>query len=375
VRAGRWTELIYVALAALLLFGAYAWLAHYGIDVTDEGYFLDLASRVQHGQLPYRDFDTYYTPGLFYVNAAILHVFGSNVLPSRILLAAIRLACALVVYGLARRLAPAPFAAVPALIVALMALLVGVHPGWPALLATLLLMDVLARADATRNRRWLLAAGIISGGAFLFKKTWAPSPSSRRSVTRSPPLAGPLPPPARTRGVRRQHRIVDARVFSSALDPLLSTVLWLPLVGTLLVLLVWRTPQVRSRVASLWTGRPCPRRPGLRPERRGDRPVAVPLSALGPQSTPFALFLGSVTRARSPCARAAARHRRPRSVRRMDSTRHRRRRSTALARLLPPFAVAALATRSFCVPTRAAGRSTGARTDPVPAVGRARRGM
>ena len=47
------------------------------------------------------------------LNAALLHVFGSNVLPSRILLVVIRLACALMVYGLARRLAPPPFAAVP----------------------------------------------------------------------------------------------------------------------------------------------------------------------------------------------------------------------------------------------------------------------
>src|SRR4051794_40828657 len=75
VRARRWTEPLGVALAVLLLFSLGAWLARFGIDVTDEGYFLDLANRVQHGQLPYRDFDTYYTPGLFYLNAALLHIF------------------------------------------------------------------------------------------------------------------------------------------------------------------------------------------------------------------------------------------------------------------------------------------------------------
>src|SRR4029079_13944026 len=93
----------------------------FGFDMTDKGCFLDLASRVQHGQLPYRDFDTYYTPGLFYVNAALLQIFGSDIFPSRLLVVALRVACAVTSYTLARSLAPPAFAAVPALIVALMA--------------------------------------------------------------------------------------------------------------------------------------------------------------------------------------------------------------------------------------------------------------
>src|SRR4029079_17166860 len=109
----------------------------FGFDMTDKGCFLDLASRVQHGQLPYRDFDTYYTPGVFYLNAAVLTVFGSNVVPARLVMVGVRVACALLVYILARRVAPPAFAAVPALVVASMATLVGPHPGWPALLATL----------------------------------------------------------------------------------------------------------------------------------------------------------------------------------------------------------------------------------------------
>jgi hypothetical protein len=90
VRDRRWTESIGVALALVLLFGSGVWLARYGIDVTDEGYFLDLASRVQDGQLPYRDFDTYYTPGLFYelralarirANIFYSHLLGSSAVP------------------------------------------------------------------------------------------------------------------------------------------------------------------------------------------------------------------------------------------------------------------------------------------------------
>jgi hypothetical protein len=50
--------------------------------------------------------------------------------------------------------------------------------------------------------------------------------------------------------------------LSSALDPLLSTVLWLPLVATLLVLLVWRTPH--GLVArGVWSGLDTLARDGL----------------------------------------------------------------------------------------------------------------
>ena len=35
-------------------------------------------SRVQAGNLPYRDFDTYYTPGIFYLDSAVLTLFGAK---------------------------------------------------------------------------------------------------------------------------------------------------------------------------------------------------------------------------------------------------------------------------------------------------------
>src|SRR5919199_5518612 len=107
------SEPLAVGLGTLAVLGAYAWMTRYRIDLVDEGYFLDLASRVQHGQLPYRDFDTYYTPGLFYVQAAALALFGPNVLVSRALMVGLRVACGLLLYTLARRVASPAFAAVP----------------------------------------------------------------------------------------------------------------------------------------------------------------------------------------------------------------------------------------------------------------------
>jgi hypothetical protein len=51
-------------------------LIRVGVDAQDEGYFVEQASRVLHGELPYRDFDSLYTPGLLYVHALLFNVVG-----------------------------------------------------------------------------------------------------------------------------------------------------------------------------------------------------------------------------------------------------------------------------------------------------------
>ncbi|HEV7663145.1 MAG TPA: hypothetical protein VGQ62_06385, partial [Chloroflexota bacterium] len=47
-----------------------------GIDDLDEGYFAQQAVRILHGQVPYRDFATFYTPGLAYLHAGVFAVLG-----------------------------------------------------------------------------------------------------------------------------------------------------------------------------------------------------------------------------------------------------------------------------------------------------------
>src|SRR5690348_14494291 len=47
-----------------------------GIDDLDEGYFAEQAARVLHGQVPYRDFETLYSPALVYLHAALSSVDG-----------------------------------------------------------------------------------------------------------------------------------------------------------------------------------------------------------------------------------------------------------------------------------------------------------
>jgi len=61
-------------------------LVRFGLDAEDEGYFVEQATRVLNGQLPYRDFDSLYTPALLYLHAATLSLFsGSPIVDLRIL--------------------------------------------------------------------------------------------------------------------------------------------------------------------------------------------------------------------------------------------------------------------------------------------------
>src|SRR5437667_6829101 len=49
----------------------------------DEGIVLQGAHRILNGQLPYRDFFTFYTPGSFYFTAGLFKVFGDSILVAR----------------------------------------------------------------------------------------------------------------------------------------------------------------------------------------------------------------------------------------------------------------------------------------------------
>ncbi len=153
-------------------------LIRFGMDAQDEGYFLEQATRVLRGQLPYRDFDSLYTPGLLYVHAALLSAFGgSPLIDLRIVGLVSRVVLGLALYFTCRRFVRPAIAVLPSLFI-----LVGLdrvpatwepHPGWPSAALTVVAVGGFLWLPAqTGLRRVLLLIGLgaLTGLVFVFKQ-------------------------------------------------------------------------------------------------------------------------------------------------------------------------------------------------------------
>ncbi len=86
----------------LCLFRRYSW-----VD-PDEGIILQGAQRILDGQLLYRDFFSFFTPGSYYFVALIFRIFGNSFITIHTALAAVGAACSPITYLLARRLCSRP---------------------------------------------------------------------------------------------------------------------------------------------------------------------------------------------------------------------------------------------------------------------------
>jgi hypothetical protein len=153
-------------------------LIRVGLDPQDEGYFLEQATRVLRGQLPYRDFDSLYTPGLLYVHAALLDLAaGHDVLAVRAVGLVARIVLALSLYALCRPLARPFFAWLPSAYVLIALDTVPTswepHPGWPAAALSVLAALAFSRLpEVPANRRpwWLVGVGGLTALAFATKQ-------------------------------------------------------------------------------------------------------------------------------------------------------------------------------------------------------------
>jgi hypothetical protein len=154
-----------------------AGVLHFGVDDLDEGYFMQQGARVLHGQVPYRDFVTLYTPGLAYAHAALFIVTGRPALEeARALSLVARAGLALLLFALARPFVRNSFpgvlwAAVPGLL-----LLLGLddapvrwepHPGWLSTLFAVMAVWCLTHHPSVG---WLIAAGAAAGISYTFKQ-------------------------------------------------------------------------------------------------------------------------------------------------------------------------------------------------------------
>jgi hypothetical protein len=157
-------------LACLVLEAA---VLHFGIDDLDEGYFVQQGTRVLHGQVPYRDFVTLYTPGLAYLHASVFALAGGpSIVAARDIALGARGGLALMLFVLARPFVRRPgWAVLPGLL-----LLLGLddapvrwepHPGWLSTLFALIAVWCLSHRPSTG---WLLAAGAAAGLTYAFKQ-------------------------------------------------------------------------------------------------------------------------------------------------------------------------------------------------------------
>lgn len=93
-----------IALAIFVLSFAYLCVfLRYSTIEPDEGIVLQGAERILNGQIPYRDFFSFYTPGSFYVVALIFKVFGDSFIVARASVAFSGAIASAVTYLLARR--------------------------------------------------------------------------------------------------------------------------------------------------------------------------------------------------------------------------------------------------------------------------------
>ncbi|MCA1644314.1 MAG: hypothetical protein LC797_02210 [Chloroflexi bacterium] len=174
----RWGEQIVALCCLLLVLAADLAIVRVGLDVVDDGYFIEQAARVVQGQLPYRDFDSLYTPALVYVHAAVLALFpGSPVVDVRIVGLVARLVLAAGLYLVCRPLVRPSLAVLPALYI-LVALdrLPGdwePHPGWPSAALTVITAWAFTRlptARVSRRNVLLVVIGALAGLVFAFKQ-------------------------------------------------------------------------------------------------------------------------------------------------------------------------------------------------------------
>jgi 4-amino-4-deoxy-L-arabinose transferase-like glycosyltransferase len=72
------------------------------LGIADESYFLYEARRIREGQVMYRDFFQFVTPGAWYLMAALYGLFGTNIVTARISMAVLHGLTAVLFYSSGR---------------------------------------------------------------------------------------------------------------------------------------------------------------------------------------------------------------------------------------------------------------------------------
>ena len=139
----------------------------------DEGMVLVYPELVAHGQLPYRDFETFYGPANPYVLAAAYSIFGTNIFTERAMGLLYRLLGVVAIFGMTRRWGIAAASGCAFIAGALLITTQLVASGW------------IAAIDCVLTGLWILSSklgpsryffgGLLGGLALLYRPDLAPA--------------------------------------------------------------------------------------------------------------------------------------------------------------------------------------------------------
>ena len=152
----------------------YLWIfRHFTTMEPDEGIVLQGATRVLDGQVPYRDFFSFYTPGSFYLLAGLFTIFGNSFMVARSSIAVVGAACSVITYALARRMCSRSIA----VLAAALATVVGtgfrflvLHNYYSTMLACFAIYAAVRFVEKPKST-WAFATGSLVSLTFLFEQS------------------------------------------------------------------------------------------------------------------------------------------------------------------------------------------------------------
>lgn len=139
----------------------------------DEGIVLAGAERILRGEVPYRDFFSFCTPGSFYLVAFWFRIFRDSLIVARISLAIAGAACSVVTYVLSRRVCSrgiALFAAALATVAGVPYRFLVLHNWYSTALACLALYATVRQLES-RKPAWAFAVGSLASLTILFEQS------------------------------------------------------------------------------------------------------------------------------------------------------------------------------------------------------------
>jgi 4-amino-4-deoxy-L-arabinose transferase-like glycosyltransferase len=164
----------WIALLIFLLTASYLFLfRRFATMDPDEGIILQGAQRILRGEVLYRDFFSFFTPGSYYLLAALFKTFGNSLMVARTALVVFGGVFSVVTYLLARRVCRRSSAFTVACIVSLTSLpyrFMALH-NWDSTLWACLAVYSCVRMIESRAIAWAVAGGTFTSLTFLFEQS------------------------------------------------------------------------------------------------------------------------------------------------------------------------------------------------------------